>query len=167
LVLIALLAVVVGWWRVQTDEEQVAESVANASKGVVRRVVDGDTLELADGRRVRLLGVDTPETKHPDRPVERGGPEATAWTTTRIEGRPVRLEFDRERRDRHGRWLAYVFDASDESSDGFVNEDLVRAGWSRADMRFPLRAEYARRLRAAEQAARATNRGLWSWSEPR
>lgn len=171
-VLIALIAMVVYWWRIQTDDERVEEAAVTSSAGVVRRVVDGDTLELADGRRVRLLGVDTPETKHPDRPVERGGPQASDWMRSRIEGCPIRLEFDRERRDRHGRWLAYVFDAgasisSAEASSGFVNEELVRAGWSRADQRFPLRADYARRLRAAEQEARSARRGLWNWSDTR
>jgi micrococcal nuclease len=176
LILVALLVVVVSYWRSGTDEIRVPDDVASSSTGIVRRVVDGDTLELEDGRRVRLLGVDTPETKHPDKPVERGGPEAAAWTKTRIERRPVRLEFDRERRDRHGRWLAYVFDATHASTTtatansatgAFLNEELVRAGWSRADARFPLRSEYLRRLREAEQEAKDAGRGLWHPDSPR
>jgi micrococcal nuclease len=59
---------------------------------VVERVVDGDTLLLASGERVRLIGVDTPETKHPKKPVERFGKEASEFTGQMVEGKRVRLE---------------------------------------------------------------------------
>jgi len=75
----------------------------------VERVVDGDTLLLAGGTRIRLLGVDTPETKHPDRPPEPLGFEAAAFTRSHVENRYVKLRFDRERRDRYRRVLAYVY----------------------------------------------------------
>jgi endonuclease YncB( thermonuclease family) len=61
---------------------------------VVERVVDGDTLLLQSGERVRLIGVDTPETKHPKKPVERFGKEASEFTRQMVEGKRVRLEFD-------------------------------------------------------------------------
>jgi len=60
----------------------------------VRRVVDGDTLVLENKERVRLIGVDTPETKHPRKPVEYYGTEATAFTKKMVQGKTVRLEFD-------------------------------------------------------------------------
>jgi len=60
----------------------------------VRRVVDGDTLVLENKERVRLIGVDTPETKHPRKPVEYYGKEATAFTKKMVQGKRVRLEFD-------------------------------------------------------------------------
>jgi hypothetical protein len=61
---------------------------------VVERVVDGDTLLLASGERVRLIGVDTPETKHPKKPVERFGKEASEFTRHMVQGKRVRLELD-------------------------------------------------------------------------
>ncbi len=127
----------------------------------VRRVVDGDTLLLDDGNRVRLIGVDTPETKHPDRPVEPWGPEASAFTRDRVEGESVRLEFDKERRDRHGRILAYVY--YDESH--FLNEELISEGLGRAITRHPYSAAMKRKFRKAEAAARDERLGIWSTTD--
>ncbi len=123
----------------------------------VERVVDGDTLLLADGERVRLLGVNTPETKHPSKPVEPFGEEASAFTRSLVEGRTVRLELDRERRDNYGRILAYVY-----CDQRFLNEELIRAGLSFAQTRFPYSEQMKRRFKAAEAEARSHRRGLWS-----
>lgn len=124
-------------------------------------VVDGDTVEVAvNGRteRVRLLGIDTPETVDPDRPVGCFGPEASARTTALLpEGTEVRLERDVEGRDHFGRLLAYVFRADD---DAFVNEALVAEGFAEVLVIEPNGA-YAAQLREAESAARATGAGLW------
>lgn len=76
------------------------------------RVVDGDTIIVnIDGKkeRVRLIGVDTPETKHPNKPVEYFGREASAFTKGMVEGKKVKLEYDWQRRDKYGRLLAYVY----------------------------------------------------------
>ncbi len=96
------------------------------------RVLDGDTLELGwpDGRspttRVRLLGVDTPETTHGDQPAMHFGPEAAAFTLSRVDGRPVRILLPpHETRDRYHRLLGYI-----ELDDGetMLNEELIRNG---------------------------------------
>ena len=73
--------------------------------------MDGDTLVLDGGERVRLIGVDTPETVHPNKPVERFGKEASAFTKELTDGKRVRLEFEQgsARTDRYGRTLAYVY----------------------------------------------------------
>ena len=76
------------------------------------RVVDGDTIVIAPDRVVRLIGVDTPETVKPEHPVEPFGPEAAAFTRQFLAGGTARLSFDRERVDRFGRFLAYVWDES-------------------------------------------------------
>lgn len=124
---------------------------------VVKRVVDGDTLELADGTRVRLLGVDTPETVHPTKPVEPFGPEASRYTKQRVEGKTVTLEFDKERQDRYGRTLAYV------TIDGaLLNEELIRQGLGRAQLQYPYSNLMKRRFRAAEDEAKEARRGIWS-----
>ena len=124
---------------------------------MVDRVVDGDTLHLANGDRVRLLGVDTPETVKPNTPVQPWGPEASAFTKQHVQGKTVRLEFDREKRDNYGRVLAYVY-----VGDWFLNEELIRAGLSPAVTKFPYSADMKQRFRAAEAEARRNRAGIWN-----
>src|SRR5690242_16918136 len=105
----------------------VAGSASPPASGVVSRVVDGDTVIVrAGGRdlRVRLLGIDTPETVDPDRPVGCFGPEASAYTKHLLTGRSVSLVYDRELHDRYGRLLAYVY-----VQGRFVNAALIRLGY--------------------------------------
>jgi len=94
------------------SDKQLGERAAQHR--TVRRVVDGDTLVLENKERVRLIGVDTPETKHPNKPVEYYGRESTAFTKKMVQGKRVRLEFDQANahlghKDRYRRTLAYVF----------------------------------------------------------
>ena len=130
---------------------------------VVRRVVDGDTLLLASGARVRLQGIDTPETVLEDHPVERWGPEATQFAkdfVRRADSR-VRLTFSLERKDRHDRFLAFVWDG-----DIMLNEELVRAGLAHARLNYRYSGTMKRRLAKAQEEARAAKRGLWSKPAP-
>jgi micrococcal nuclease len=121
----------------------------------VARVVDGDTLVLDGKERVRLLGVDTPESVDPRRPVDEFGKEAATYTRTLVEGKQVRLEFDQQRKDKYGRTLAYVY-----LEDGtFVNAELVRQGYAHAYTRFPFR--HLEEFRQLERQAREQGRGLW------
>lgn len=142
--------------RLQRESAHVPP-VEQAGPAHVQRVVDGDTLLLTGGQRIRLIGVDTPESVKPDAPEEPFGREASDFTTAVAENREVRLEFDRERVDQYGRTLAYVY-----VGDLFLNEELVRQGFSRAETRFPFRADIKRRLLAAEEEARQAGRGIWS-----
>ncbi|GIU87688.1 MAG: hypothetical protein KatS3mg009_2203 [Acidimicrobiia bacterium] len=123
----------------------------------VTRVVDGDTLVTAAGR-VRLIGVDTPETVHPDRGVECFGREASAYLTRLVPpGTRVRLVFDAERRDRYDRLLAYVY----RQDDGlFVNAELVAQGYAQV-MTVPPNVAHADELVALAREAREAGRGLW------
>jgi len=122
----------------------------------VVRVVDGDTLVLDRNERVRLLGVDTPESVDPRRPVERFGREAAAFTRRLAEGKLVRLAYDLEHQDRYARTLAYVY-----LEDGrFLNAEIIRQGYGHAYTRFPFR--YAEEFRAYEREARENRRGLWA-----
>jgi micrococcal nuclease len=123
----------------------------------VERVIDGDTIVVQGHVRVRLIGVDTPETKHPRKPVEPLGPEATEFTRSQVEDRDVTLQFDRERRDRYGRVLAYVY------VDGkLLNEEIIRAGFSRAETHFKFDRAMAKRFLEAEAEAREAGRGIWA-----
>ena len=131
----------------------------------VVRVIDGDTIVVAPnpfppsarGDHIRLLGVDTPESVDPTKPVERFGLEAVAFTRRLCEGRRVRLEFEPgNTQDRYGRTVAYVF-----LEDGtLVNAEIIRQGYGYAYTRFP----FARmeEFRALEAEARAARRGLWA-----
>ena len=122
---------------------------------LVERVVDGDTIIVQGVGRVRLIGVDTPETVHPRRPVECFGKEASAFTKRLLEGRRARLEYDRERTDRYGRTLAYVY----LPNGTFANAEIVRQGYGHAYTRFPFR--YLDEFRQHEREARRRERGLW------
>jgi micrococcal nuclease len=128
-----------------------------AREGRVTRVVDGDTIRLGE-ERVRLIGVDTPETRRPGTPVECFGRQATALTKRLVEGRRVRLELDVEHRDRYGRLLAYVRRADDGLH---VNAELVRRGYAQV-MTVPPNVRHAERFLALQREARARGRGLWS-----
>lgn len=132
----------------------------SAGEAVIEHVVDGDTVDVdLDGRdeRIRLIGIDTPETKDQDSPVECYGPEATALTELLIPpGTIVRLERDAEARDDYGRLLAYV-----HRSDGlFVNLELARQGAATVLSIRPNTA-YADVIANAVQEARRAGRGLW------
>jgi micrococcal nuclease len=121
----------------------------------VKRVIDGDTLLLSNRERVRLIGVDTPETKHPKKPVERFGREAYLFTKRMVEGKEVRLEFDWQKRDKYGRLLAYVY-----LTDGtFLNAEIIKQGYGFAYTRFPFK--YLEEFRRYEREARENRTGLW------
>ncbi len=130
-------------------------STSHAEIYKVKRVIDGDTLLLINGERVRLIGVDTPETKHPRKPVQYFGREAYLFTKQMVDGKEARLEFERQKRDRYGRLLAYVY-----LLDGtFLNAEIIKQGYGFAYTRFPFR--YMEEFRIYEREARQNRRGLW------
>jgi micrococcal nuclease len=99
--------------------------------------------------------VDTPETKHPYKPVEYFGEEAYRFTKRMVEGKKVRLEFDWQERDRYGRLLAYVYLA-----DGtFVNAEIIKQGYGHAYTKYPFK--YLEEFRQYEREARENKIGLW------
>ena len=123
------------------------------------RVVDGDTLELRDGTRVRLIGIDTPETVHPDFGDECYGERATRFTERLLHpGDALRLVFDVERLDRYGRTLAYVHRGAD---DLFVNARLVARGYAYVET-VPPNVAHAEQFRRLARAAHERELGLWS-----
>jgi micrococcal nuclease len=126
----------------------------------VVRVIDGDTIIVAPHDTIRLIGVDTPETVKPEHPVEPWGPEATAFTRQFLAGGSARLTFDRERTDRFGRYLAYVW-----VDERLLNEELLRNGLGRWEPHFHYRESMKRRFRQAQQAAEREHLGIWSEDE--
>ena len=138
-----------------------------ADHGLVERVVDGDTVVVrfrGDDERVRLVGIDTPESVDPRRPVECLGKEAAAHLRQLLpEGTEVRLERDIEARDRYDRLLAYVHRVDD---DLFVNLAMLEAGYA-APLTIPPNVAYTARFSAAARQAREAGRGLWSACQAR
>lgn len=123
---------------------------------IVERVVDGDTFQLSTGEKVRLIGVDTPETVKPGTPVQTYGKEASDYSKMSLTGKKVRLEFDVSEKDRYGRLLAYVY-----LEDGtFYNELLLREGYAQV-MTVPPNVKYADHFLKVQQAAREAGKGLW------
>lgn len=130
-------------------------------EGVVGRVIDGDTIELSNGVRIRYIGVDTPELRRrkngywvyrPQRLAE----EAWAFNQSLVEGKRVRLEYDEERTDDYHRELAYVF-----VGDLFVNAELIRSGYARVFLQ-PPNLKYSTLFLEIQEQAKDQQRGIWS-----
>jgi len=136
---------------------------------LVKRVVDGDTLQLATGERLRLIGIDTPEMHESDKlyrdsrrsgedvkEIKRMGKRSYEFTRGLLEGKRVRLEFDVEKRDKYDRLLAYVY-----LSDGtFVNAEIIKAGYASL-LSIPPNVKYADLFLGLYRQAREEKRGLW------
>jgi len=134
---------------------------AEPGMATVTRVVDGDTLQVrigAEDERVRLIGIDTPETHGPGGLRECFGSEATRRAQALLPpGTRVRLVRDVEPRDRYGRLLAYVYRIADGL---FVNLTLAAEGYA-ATLTYPPNVAHSKELDAATRTARSAERGLW------
>ena len=129
----------------------------------VQRVVDGDTLVVSGNHHIRLIGVDTPETKDPRRPVQCFGREASAFLTSLLpRGTKVRLVGDVDQQDQYDRTLAYVYRLPDGL---FVNAELVRNGYAHVLTISP-NVAHADEFVALAAEARDASRGLWSACQP-
>ena len=135
----------------------------------VSKVIDGDTIKLSTGEHVRLIGIDTPESRYNNKLVRDSkrsardinsivsmGKKASDFTRSFVEGKNVRLEFDVEKYDKYKRLLAYVY-----LEDGtFVNARIVEEGYAQT-LTIPPNIKYARMLLKLEREAREKNKGLW------
>jgi endonuclease YncB( thermonuclease family) len=134
---------------------------SNGANATIERVIDGDTVDATIGghdEHVRLIGIDTPETKKPNTPIECFGPEASAYTESLLpSGTEVRIERDIEARDDYGRLLGYVYRASDGL---FVNLAVVADGYARP-LTIPPNVAYAADFVQAARDAEAADLGLW------
>jgi len=125
---------------------------------IVNKAIDGDTLLLNNGEKVRLIGVDTPELYHPLKPVQYFAKEASLFTKDMVEGKEVKLEYDWQKRDKYDRLLAYVY-----LKDGtFVNAEIIKRGYGFAYTKYPFK--YLEQFIKYEKEARAKGFGLWKES---
>ncbi len=122
----------------------------------VTRVIDGDTIEIEGGERVRYIGIDTPETVDPRKPVQCFGIEASKKNKELVEGKMVRLEKDITDRDKYNRLLRYVY-----IDDAFINLELVKQGFAYS-YSYPPDIKYQDQFLKAQQEAREAKRGLWN-----
>lgn len=121
----------------------------------VTKVIDGDTIEIEGGQRIRYIGIDAPETVHPTKTVDCYGKESSNKNKEIVEGKIVRLEKDISETDKYRRLLRYVF-----VDDIFVNDYLVRQGFASASS-YPPDIKYQDQFRQAEKEARENAIGLW------
>jgi micrococcal nuclease len=132
----------------------------------VVRVIDGDTLVLNRGGSevtCRLIGVNTPETKAPGKPVEFYGPEATVFVKLWLEGKTVRVDYETHppKIDRYGRLLVYLY--ADKGRE-LINKTLLERGYARFETGYPTR--FKAEFTEAEKTARSLSLGLWSNRPP-
>lgn len=137
-----------------------AATDATGLVATVREVIDGDTIVLRDGRKVRYLGINAPEHGQPY------AREATTFNRRLVSGLPVRLEFDQVREDRHGRLLAYVYATKCEvrgakcGEETMVNEQLLAEGLAHVFF-MPPNTRSAERLLQVQEKAHTARRGMW------
>lgn len=161
LVLSAVLAIFLslGWLGVEEPtepalpDEQVKGEVTEIAEVV--RVVDGDTVQLGSGEKLRYIGIDTPETVAPNQPVGCFGKEASARNSELVLGKEVRLELDRNDTDRYGRLLRYVY-----VGDIMINEQLVREGYAISNP-YPPDTKYQDLFDEAQIQAQLEGLGIW------
>ena len=122
----------------------------------VIRVIDGDTVELKNGERLRYNDIDTPETVHPSKPVECYGPEASAKNKELVEGETILVELGNPEKDRYGRLLGYVY-----IDDLFVNAELVRGGYAEVNSYGNPGSKF-NELIQIENKAKSKPTGLWA-----
>lgn len=126
---------------------------------LVKRVVDGDTIELESGQKVRYIGIDTPETVSPEKPVQCFGKEASDKNKSLVEGKKIRLEKDVSETDKYSRLLRYIY-----LEDGtFINLLLVKEGFARSST-YPPDVKHQEEFKKAEEEARTSGKGLWASS---
>ncbi len=130
-------------------------SFAFAKDYVVRKIIDGDTVQLDSGEIIKYIGVATPELNRKEGGAEFYARQAIGYNKRMVFMKKVRLEFDTKRKDERGRILAYVF-----VKKTFVNAELIRNGYARADVTAP-NIKYRDILFDAQKKAIAEDRGIW------
>lgn len=186
LIILSLIIIVVGfsliWFglrplQAETDSVQVTASPATIQNSptatgfatltglsgdqvLVTRVIDGDTVEIEGGKKIRLLGVDTPETVDPKRPVGCYGKEASDEMKSLLTSKTVILQKDVSETDKYGRLLRFIFLPIDNGNYLFVDDFLVREGYAKV-LTIPPDKKYSDQFTQAQTEARNAKKGLW------
>jgi len=124
---------------------------------MVQRVIDGDTVVLVGGERLRYIGIDTPELKHRNKDIRTMAMVAKSVNKKLVSGKKLVIKYDIEKRDKYGRLLAYVY-----TEDGtFVNAELMKMGYAQI-LTVPPNVMYADHFLSLQRQARKAKRGFWS-----
>ena len=145
----------------QPKTQSAKKDLQALQKVKVSRVIDGDTIELTTGEKVRYIGINTPETVHPQMSSQCFGEESSSKNKELVEGQVVYLEKDVSETDKYGRLLRYVYLLSQDSSQIFINDYLVREGYARVST-FPPDVKYQDVFLTSQKAAQQENLGLWT-----
>ncbi len=137
-----------------------ATSSTVREQAFIKRVIDGDTIELTDGRKLRYIGINAPESVDPRRPIACFGKEAYEYNKKLVEGKEVEIEKDVSDTDKYGRLLRYVYVGETGEEKIFINEKLVRDGYASVST-YPPDIKFQKLFLEAEKAAREAKRGLW------
>ncbi|MFA4982377.1 MAG: thermonuclease family protein [Candidatus Omnitrophota bacterium] len=168
--IIALIAASLVYLGIKSLPPLSASAFAKDEYRLVSQVVDGDTLKLSGGDRVRLIGVDTPEVHYSAKllsdakkssrnikSIQESGRKASSFTKGLCGGKKIRLEFDVEKEDRYGRLLAYVY-----LEDGtFVNARIIEEGYAQV-MTIPPNVKHAEYFLRLQKESREKRKGLWT-----
>jgi micrococcal nuclease len=156
-IIAALVAVLAGRGKITQVSHRAKEvsALSESETYTVERVIDGDTVRLANGAEVRLVSIDAPDKKDQMFYAD----EARQFAKQLLEGRQVRLQFDREKKDRYDRFLAYVL-YRDGESEKVANIEIVRAGCAYA-YSFKPNTSREKEIIAAQKEARAKRLGVW------
>jgi micrococcal nuclease len=141
--------------RHQSTKSPSPGRLSGGGRAQVVAVVDGDTIVISGGEKVRYAGLNTPESRHPDKLPEYCGQEAFEANRRLVAGKTVRLEYGEQHRDKYGRLLAYVY------VDGlFVNAELIRQGYAQVSTYKDNQRHHAE-FERLQQHAIAARRGMW------
>ncbi|QHE51919.1 thermonuclease family protein [Pontibacillus sp. HMF3514] len=164
LILFSSILILAGCTEVKQESKQSQSKKTTEQQSLIKakveKVVDGDTISVQmDGSEetVRMLLIDTPETKHPDKPVQPYGPEASQFAKEKLSGKQIKLEIGTTKRDKYDRILAYVY-----VNGEMYNKLVVQNGLARVAYVYPPNDKYVEELRKAEQDAKKSSRGIWS-----
>ena len=128
----------------------------------VSRVIDGDTIELDDGRKIRYLGIDTPETVHPRKSVECFGPEASSVNKQLVLNKKIRIYKGKKNKDIYDRYLRYI--VIHENEELLINDYLVKNGYATVNRKYQSDNlnKIFETLLSSEKLAIDTKKGLWN-----
>ena len=163
IIIVIFLLDKVGIIKIDDYTEEESSYVNTNEYYEVKRIVDGDTIVIdynGKQEKVRLIGVDTPESVHPDKDKNNEyGKLASKYTKSKLEGKSVALEFDVQERDKYGRLLAYVY------LDGkMFNKTLLEDGYAQVAT-YPPNVKYVDDFLKIEKKAKEINAGLWGYEE--
>ncbi len=145
--------------ELKSNTVTITTSSASGVMAVIIKVIDGDTVELQTGEKVRYIGVDTPESVAPNKPVECFAKEAYEKNRELVEGKSAILVKDISDKDRYGRLLRYVY-----VNDIFINAELVENGYAKA-VAYPPDVKFVSKFNALSENAKTNNLGLWGVCE--